>query len=87
MNTKGFQSLLTVAVLISLGATACRQGRNSNTDISSDQSDRTALAAQMEQSLFQDILDRWYPLDIDTIYGGYISELKRDWTPGDGSPA
>jgi mannobiose 2-epimerase len=85
MNRKRVQSILTVAVLITLGITACRQGRNNNADNRSDQSGRMALAAQMEESLFKDILDRWYPLDIDTIYGGYISELKRDWTPGDGS--
>jgi mannobiose 2-epimerase len=85
MNTKGSQSLLTVALLLSLGATACHQGGNSNSGIYPDQSGPAALAGQMEESLFEDILDRWYPLDIDTVYGGYISELKRDWTKGDGS--
>jgi len=85
MNNKGVQSLLSVVLVITLGITACRQGGAANSDIRPDPSGPKALATQMEESLFKDILDRWYPLDIDTVYGGYISEFKRDWTPGDGS--
>lgn len=76
---------MSVAVIITLGITACRQGANTSSGIRSDQSGPKTLAAQMEESLIKDILDRWYPLDIDTVYGGYISEFKRDWTPGEGN--
>lgn len=40
----------------------------------------TELANELEESLFQYILEPWYPLNIDTVNGGYISGFGRDWT-------
>ncbi len=29
-------------------------------------------------------MDPWYPLVIDSLYGGYISDFTRDWSPVEG---
>lgn len=38
------------------------------------------LADQLEESLFQYILEPWYPLVIDTVNGGYHSNFTRNWS-------
>ena len=43
--------------------------------------DRQKFAEELEQSLKQDLLDKWYPLVVDTVHGGYLSGLSRDWQP------
>jgi mannose/cellobiose epimerase-like protein (N-acyl-D-glucosamine 2-epimerase family) len=45
----------------------------------------STLADELEESLFHYILDTWYPLNIDTLHGGYISAFTRDWLPSEGS--
>ncbi len=43
-----------------------------------DHSEQLKLADQLEESLFEYIVNPWYPLVIDSMHGGYISEFKRD---------
>lgn len=40
----------------------------------------TAMATLLEESLFKDILEHWYPRNIDSVHGGYISGFERDWS-------
>jgi cellobiose epimerase len=84
MKTKRVQTCLWVVLVVWMAASGCRQGVQQSA-VPADPSGKSALADQLEESLFQNILDRWYPLDIDTLYGGYISEFMRDWSPGGGS--
>ena len=37
------------------------------------------LAEKLEKSLFSDIIDHWYPRNIDSLYGGYISDYDYNW--------
>lgn len=46
-----------------------------------NQGKETDMAAILEESLFRDILDCWYPRNMDTVHGGYISGFERDWSP------
>jgi mannobiose 2-epimerase len=39
------------------------------------------MAEILEKSLFMHILDVWYPRNLDSLHGGYISGFNRDWTP------
>jgi len=39
----------------------------------------SAMADVLEESLFKYVVDVWYPLNIDTIYGGYLSNYSYDW--------
>lgn len=43
------------------------------------------LDTELEESLFSYILDAWYPRNIDSLNGGYISLFKNDWSPGTSS--
>ena len=40
--------------------------------------DRRAVAAEMRSVLDTDLV-RWYPLSIDTVYGGYFSDIDYRW--------
>src|SRR5690606_34159376 len=40
-----------------------------------------ALAEQIEQHLRQDVLDKWYPLAMDTVDGGFLSTFSFDFRP------
>jgi mannobiose 2-epimerase len=42
---------------------------------------RTEIATAMEKSLREETLSKWYPLCIDTIYGGYLSSFTYDFKP------
>jgi mannobiose 2-epimerase len=43
------------------------------------------LADEMETSLFRYILDPWYPRNLDSIHGGFISAFNYDWTLSEAS--
>ncbi|MEX0987403.1 MAG: AGE family epimerase/isomerase [Bacteroidales bacterium] len=43
------------------------------------------LADQLEESLFNSIVNPWYPRCIDTLHGGYISTFNHDWTLSEGN--
>ena len=45
-----------------------------------DRSGQLNLADQLEESLFEYILNPWYPLVIDSVYGGYHSNFTRSWS-------
>ncbi len=39
------------------------------------------IASEMQEALLSNILDAWYPLSIDTINGGFLSDFSYDWKP------
>lgn len=40
-----------------------------------------SIAAQMRYAARQGLLDKYYPRNIDTLYGGYLSTFSYDFTP------
>jgi mannobiose 2-epimerase len=42
---------------------------------------RSAIANEMQQSLEKELLAKWYPLAVDTLYGGFISNFSFDFKP------
>jgi len=44
-----------------------------------DNSNYISMADTLESSLFSEIIGPWYPLVIDTVYGGYLSNFSYDW--------
>lgn len=40
-----------------------------------------ALIDELGNSLQTEILDAWYPLTIDSVYGGFLSNFTFDWQP------
>ena len=47
----------------------------------SDPAGRKHLADSMENSLKHQILDKWYPLAMDNLYGGFLSSFSYDFKP------
>jgi mannobiose 2-epimerase len=39
------------------------------------------IADEIERSLKYELLDRWYPLSLDTLYGGFLCDFTYDWSP------
>jgi mannobiose 2-epimerase len=39
------------------------------------------IIEQMEKSLNNELLDIWYPISLDTIYGGFLSDFTYNWQP------
>ena len=42
---------------------------------------RLQIASAMEKTLKSELLDRWYPQAIDTVYGGFLSAFTYDFKP------
>lgn len=39
------------------------------------------LIDEIDQSLRYDLLDAWYPVSMDTVYGGFLSDFTYNWQP------
>ena len=48
---------------------------------SPDTKEDKAIEDEMNHSLQTEILDAWYPLTVDTVYGGFLSNFTFDWQP------
>jgi mannobiose 2-epimerase len=45
------------------------------------QEERKKLAKEIEISMRKQLLDKWYPLSVDSIYGGFLSNFSFDFQP------
>ncbi len=43
--------------------------------------ERRRIAAEMENSLQHELLNRWYPQSMDTVWGGYLTTYTYDFKP------
>ena len=43
---------------------------------------RLQIAKEIEHSLLTEELNRWYPLAVDTSYGGFLSTFNYDFNRG-----
>jgi mannobiose 2-epimerase len=75
-----FTTLLLVAVLFQ----ACQTGSGKQ---GGKEPDAATLAGILEESLFTEVLDLWYPRNIDSVNGGYVSSYNRDWSLSEGRQA
>ncbi len=75
-------SFPTLAMILLVIITAgCGPSANKEKGKSNGSTNPSVMADILEESLFKDILDHWYPLNIDSLNGGYISGFQRDWSP------
>ncbi len=68
-------------VLLMLLSVGCGSTTHKETNQENNSTDPSAMADILEESLFNDILDLWYPRNIDSLNGGYISGFQHDWSP------
>ena len=75
MNTKPFIPILFLCSLVTPPTTDTERA-----EITLDllQSDRTTICNEMEQVLATEFKS-WYPLCIDTVYGGFYSDINSRW--------
>ncbi len=85
MKIRNTNPLVSIVMLLQIILSACGTGSNSGNHTGHDLSDRALLADTLEKSLFEFIIEPWYPLIIDTVNGGYISVFERDWTKAENS--
>ncbi|MDF1575405.1 MAG: sulfatase-like hydrolase/transferase [Bacteroidales bacterium] len=69
---------LTIVAMITLGS--CISGNKSENNSGLNDQTAAVLADEMKESLFLYILNPWYPRNIDTVSGGYISAFNHDWS-------
>jgi mannobiose 2-epimerase len=87
-------TVVTLAVILAAGMPACKTGKSGQTEKAdrtamtgkyrksgpdTERAGQLALSDQLEESLSEYILERWYPLVTDTVNGGYHSTYSRDW--------
>ena len=81
----GSKNIRFLTLLLAGSLAACQSANDKDSTESREPGTGPALAAELEESLFQYIVDPWYPRVLDTLHGGYISEFNADWSPGNGS--
>ena len=45
------------------------------------ESEDVDIVVQLERSLTDGLLNAWYPAALDTVHGGFLSDLSHDWRP------
>jgi mannobiose 2-epimerase len=48
-----------------------------------DNNRKTVIAGDMEKVLKENVIDKWYPQSVDTVYGGFLSSFTYDFKPTD----
>ena len=64
--------LLAVIVIVAVVFQSCKKEADSS---------RLKIASEMEKVLKSELLDKWYPQSVDTIYGGFLSTFTFDFKP------
>jgi mannobiose 2-epimerase len=47
----------------------------------SNTTERKQIAAEMENSIQTELLNKWYPQSVDSTYGGFLSTFTYDFKP------
>jgi mannobiose 2-epimerase len=84
MNIQNRILPFTILFVIPVIFVACGTGSPSGNHSGKSGSDQLLLADTLERSLFDFIIQPWYPRNIDSVNGGYISSFGNDWTMTDG---
>ena len=66
-----FVSLFSFAVLLT---NSCQN----NKDVVTQERE---IVDEIEYSLKNELLNAWYPITLDTVYGGFLSDFRYDWHP------
>jgi mannobiose 2-epimerase len=69
MKKPGLPALLIIAIVFY----NCSKPENNN---------KIQLASEIRQSL-KEVIEKWYPLSVDTVYGGFLSSFTYDFKPTD----
>lgn len=62
-------------------ASAPTYTQEKTTTIAGSSKERSAIANQMEHSIQTELLNKWYPKSVDSLYGGFLSTFTYDFQP------
>jgi mannobiose 2-epimerase len=84
---KGNKAVVKNLILLMVAGSliTCQTGTKPSGNSKEFRLEELSLSDQLEGSLFSYILDAWYPRNLDTVHGGYISAFDHDWTLSEGS--
>ena len=66
-----------ILLLLAVAASAQKQSRGKK-DIDDE---RLQMAAEMDKSIRTELLNKWYPRCVDSLYGGFLSTFTYDFRP------
>jgi mannobiose 2-epimerase len=69
-------SILVPTLLLCGILTSCNAPKKND-----DNNEREQLAAALENHSRVELLDKWYPQSVDTLYGGFLSTFTREFQP------
>ncbi len=69
--------LFVLPMILIIALIACQ----SKPSLGNNPQDRIGLADSLENLLKTNLVDKWYPAAIDTLYGGYLSTFDKDFRP------
>jgi cellobiose epimerase len=78
---KKFNLISIVIIYFLVIISACGPSKEIENNNSGNNVSKVQITERIEKSLFDDIVNKWYPLNIDSSNGGFTSEFNRDWKP------
>ncbi len=69
---------ITVVIFLLLSLAAAAQKQSSG---KTNTNERLQLAAEMEKSIQTEMLNKWYPRSVDSLYGGFFSTFTYNFLP------
>jgi len=85
MNTSRNAFLKYTILLLVIAFSSCQTRKSEESAVTTEHAEEEALADRLEESLFNYILEPWYPLVLDTVNGGYHSNFTQNWSREDNS--
>src|SRR6185503_2832214 len=71
----GLKKMFPAALLMMVVAASAQNTTAKN------KTERLQLAVEMERSMRTDLLDKWYPQSVDSLYGGFITTFTYKFEP------
>lgn len=75
MQVQAVPELVVLLFILSIFSAGCRSVPPESSD------DRAVIAGEMERALRPQLLEKWYPLAVDTTSGGYLSNFNYRFEP------
>jgi cellobiose epimerase len=70
---------ISLAILLLIVVTASAQKQTSGKKDTTNE--RWRMAAEMDKSIRTELLNKWYPRSVDSLYGGFLSTFTYDFQP------
>ncbi|MFO7446719.1 MAG: AGE family epimerase/isomerase [Ignavibacteriaceae bacterium] len=83
METQFKHARLYILFLLIFFLITCTGGTNEKRQLKNITIDNDSIAVEMEHALIHEF-NPWYPLSVDSVYGGFLSNINYKWEPDGG---